>query len=284
MTSRIRRVGMTSKAVLYAIVIHIVAAVLLVLNLDWPAHILSAQKSEPAPVQASVVSAKEIQAQEEAIKQKDEAKKQQELEAKKKLEELLNKKKKEEQRLANLKKQQEEEQKKADEYKKKKEQEKQELAKLQQQQERKKAEAEAAAKKKQQEEAAKKRKEEAAKKAAEEQRKKELQAQLEQEQLQKRVNAALAQYIPIIRQKVSRNWNLPEGVQNNIEVHVNVRLSPDGEVLSAQIVKSSGNPVFDRSVENAVLKASPLPIPQEQGVNEEFRNLTLKFKPEELVS
>lgn len=275
---------MTSKAVLYAIVIHIVAAVLLVLNLDWPAHILSAQKSEPAPVQASVVSAKEIQAQEEAIKQKDEAKKQQELEAKKKLEELLNKKKKEEQRLANLKKQQEEEQKKADEYKKKKEQEKQELAKLQQQQERKKAEAEAAAKKKQQEEAAKKRKEEAAKKAAEEQRKKELQAQLEQEQLQKRVNAALAQYIPIIRQKVSRNWNLPEGVQNNIEVHVNVRLSPDGEVLSAQIVKSSGNPVFDRSVENAVLKASPLPIPQEQGVNEEFRNLTLKFKPEELVS
>lgn len=293
MRPRIRRIGLTSKSLFFAILFHLIVAFLLVINLDWPSHIFSARRPEPAPVQASVVSEKEVQKQMEAIRQKEEAKKQKELEAQKKLEELLSKKKEEEKRLAEIKQQKEKEQKKAEEIKKKKEQERQELAKIQQQQEeRKKAEAKA---EQQRQEAERKRKAEAERKrkAAEEKRKKELEAkrerekelqqQLEQEQLQRRVNAALSRYIPIIRKKISKNWN-PVGLQNDIEAHVNVRLSPTGEVISARVVKSSGNPVFDRSVENAVLKASPLPIPQEKGVNEEFRNMTLKFKPEDLVS
>jgi len=290
----VRRIGLTSKSLFFAILFHVIVAVLLVINFDWPSHILSARRSEPAPVQASVVSEKEVQKQMEAIRQKEEAKKQKQLEAQKKLEELLNKKKEEEQRLAEIKKHQEEEKKKAEEVKKKKEQERQKLAKMQQQEEeRKKAEAKAEqerreAEQKKKEDAERKRKAEEEKRKkeleAKREREKELQQQLEQERMQRRVNSALAQYIPIIRQKVSRNWNRPAGLRDDIEAHVNVRLSPTGEVLSAQVVKSSGNPVFDRSVENAVLKASPLPIPQEKGVNEEFRNLTLKFKPAELVS
>lgn len=289
MRPRIRRIGLTSKSLFFAILFHLIVAVLLVINLDLPSHVFSARRTEPAPVQASVVSEKEIQKQMEAIRQKEEAKKQKQLEAQKKLEDLLNEKKEEEQRLAAIKKQKEEEQKKAEEIKKKKEEERQQLAKIQQQEEeRKKAEAKAEQERKRKEEQEQKRKAEEAKRKkeleAKREREKELQEQLEQERLQQRVNAALAQYIPIIRQKVSRNWNRPAGLRDDIEAHVNVRLSPTGEVLSAQVVKSSGNPVFDRSVENAVLKASPLPIPQEKGVNEEFRNLTLKFKPEELVS
>lgn len=294
MKPRVRRIGLTSKSLFFAILFHAIVAVLLVINFNWPSHIFSARRPEPAPVQASVVSEKEVQKQMEAIRNKEEAKKQKQLEAQKKLEELLNKKKEEEQQLVEIKKHEAEEKKKAEEIKNKKEQERQKLAKMQQQEEeRKKAEAKAEqerrqAERKQKEEAERKRKAEEAKRKkeleAKREREKELQQQLEQERLQRQVNSALAQYIPIIRQKVSRNWNRPAGLRDDIEAHVNVRLSPTGEVLSAQVVKSSGNPVFDRSVENAVLKASPLPIPQEKGVNEEFRNLTLKFKPAELVS
>lgn len=294
MRSRARRIGLTSRSLFYAIVIHVIVGVVLILNIDWPSRVVSS-RSEPPPVQANMIDESQIQKQVEAIRKKEEAEKQQQLEAQKKLEELLNKKKQEEERLAEVKKQQEEEKKKAEELTRKKEQEQIELAKLKKQEEeeqRKRAEAEAKAKA----EAERKRKEEEERKrkAAEEQRQQELAAkqererqlreQLEQERLQRRVNDALAQYIPIIKQKVSRNWNRPASLRNDIEAHVNVRLSQAGEVISAQIVKSSGNPVFDRSVENAVLKASPLPIPQDRDVNEQFRNLKLIFKPEELIS
>lgn len=298
MKSRAKRIGLTSKAMFYAIIVHLIVGVLLVLNVDWPTHIVSSSRPKPAPVQANVIDESEIQKQTEAIRQKEEAEKQKQLEAQKKLDELLNKKREEEERLAEIRKQQETEKKKAEELAKKKEQEQLELAKLKKEEEqRKQAEAKAKAeaeRKRKEEEQRRKEEEERKRKAAEEERAKELaakqerekqlQEQLEKERLQRRVNDALAQYIPIIKQKVSRNWNRPEILSSNIEAHVNVRLSQSGEVISARVVKSSGNPVFDRSVENAVLKASPLPIPQDRGVNEEFRNLKLIFKPEELIS
>jgi len=320
MKSRSRPIGLKSKSLFYAIVIHVAAGLLLVLNIDWPSHVVSSPRSEPAPVQASVVSESEIQKQMEAIKKKEQAEQRKQQEAQEKLEEILKKKEAEEQRLAEIKERREQEKKEAEALAEKKEQEREELAKLKEQQaeQRKREEAEAERKRreeaererkaeeerKRKEEAERKRREEAERereaeeerkrKEAEERRQKELaekrererqlQEQLERERLQRRVDNALTQYIPVIRQKVSRNWNRPGTVRDNIEAHVTVRLSQAGEVLSARIVKSSGNPVFDRSVENAVLKASPLPIPREQGVNEQFRTLRLKFKPEDMIS
>lgn len=315
MRPRPRRIRVTSKSLFYAIIIHVAAAVLLVLNIDWPTHVASSQ-SKPAPVQASVVSEAEIQKQMEAIQEKEQAEERRQQEAQEKLEELLQQKEAEEQRLAEIKERQQQEQQEAEELARQKEQERQELAKLKQQEEeqrqqeqaeaerRKQEEAEAErrrqeeaeAERKRQEEAERKRQEEEERKRkeAEEQRQRELaekrarekalQEQLEEERLASRVQSALGQYIPIIQQKVGRNWNRPAGLRDSIEAHVNVRLSQAGEVLSARIVKSSGNPVFDRSVENAVLKASPLPIPQEQGVNDRFRNMNLRFRPEDMTS
>lgn len=303
MRPRTRRVRVTPKSLFYAIVIHVAAAVLLVLNIDWPTHVAS-PRSEPAPVQASVVSEAEIRKQMDAIQEKEQAEERRQQEAQEKLEDLLRQKEAEEQRLAEIKQRQEQEQQEAEELARQKEQE---LAKLKQQEEeqreqeqaeaerKRREEAEAEAERKRQEEAERKRQEEEERKRQEEEeqrqralaekreREKALQEQLEQERVARRVESALDQYIPIIRQKVGRNWNRPAGLRDNIEASVNVRLSQAGEVLSARITKSSGNPVFDRSVENAVLKASPLPIPQERGVNEQFRNVTLNFKPKDLT-
>jgi colicin import membrane protein len=61
---------------------------------------------------------------------------------------------------------------------------------------------------------------------------------------------------------------------------VRVRLVAGGEVLQATVVQSSGNAAFDRSVENAVYKASPLPIPDDKALFDYFRELEFKFRPE----
>ena len=90
----------------------------------------------------------------------------------------------------------------------------------------------------------------------------------------------LARVEGLIRQKVERNWVRPAGWTKGMECVVRVRLAPTGEVINAMIARSSGSPAFDRSVENAVYKASPLPLPEDKGLFEHFRELELRFRPE----
>ena len=40
-----------------------------------------------------------------------------------------------------------------------------------------------------------------------------------------------------------------------------IEQQPGGQVLSARVIRSCGNPALDRSVEQAAIKASPLPPP-----------------------
>lgn len=299
-----RRSGLTTKSLLYAIGIHVfVAALLLVsFNFDLGKIMSPAARPQPQPVQATVVTEADLQKQLEVIEKRESKKQLEEQQAQKRLQDILQKtkqaekkQKQEQQKLAEEKKQKEAEKKKALEKKKaeelakkkkaeqkKKEElakakkEEQKLAKVKQEEERKRKEAE----KKKQAELARKKKEQEDKRAKE----LALQQKLEEERQQAAFNSLLAQYEPIIRQKVSRNWNRPSSTQSGIAAQVSVRLTAAGEVISAKVTRSSGNSVFDRSVENAVYKASPLPIPQERGINEKFRNLNLKFKPEDLIS
>jgi colicin import membrane protein len=45
-------------------------------------------------------------------------------------------------------------------------------------------------------------------------------------------------------------------------------------------VESSGDPAFDRSAEAAVRRASPLPLPANRELFENFRSFTFVFKPQ----
>ena len=87
-------------------------------------------------------------------------------------------------------------------------------------------------------------------------------------------------YIPLIRQRVSRSWNSPVGIAKGLKCTVRVRLTPGGEVLSADVVRPSGNANFDRSVENAVYKAEPLPLPEDPTLFDNFREIEFVFDPE----
>ena len=109
-----------------------------------------------------------------------------------------------------------------------------------------------------------------------ERREQELKNLLSQQQAAAK-NKAQAEYIARIVAKVRSNWLLPPDIKGNPEAVFSVVQLPTGEVLSARIVKSSGNPAYDTAVERAILKSSPLPLPASRELFE--RELRLTFRP-----
>ena len=89
----------------------------------------------------------------------------------------------------------------------------------------------------------------------------------------------LAEYIGQIQATVNRNWIRPTGAGKGLKCTVKVAQIPGGEVHSVVITKSSGNVAFDRSVENAVLKSSPLPQPKDPSLF--AREIIFEFEPED---
>jgi len=88
-----------------------------------------------------------------------------------------------------------------------------------------------------------------------------------------------AAYADKIRSKIKINIVLPPEIKGNPEAIFEVVQLPTGEVLSAQLRKSSGHRAYDDAVERAILKSSPLPRPDRPGQFQ--RNLSLKFRPYE---
>ena len=85
-----------------------------------------------------------------------------------------------------------------------------------------------------------------------------------------------------IRSKILGYVRLPHNLTGNPEVVFRVMLLPNGEILRVILLQSSGQPAYDQEMERAILKASPLPLPQERDVAAAFReDLRLKFRPGE---
>ena len=279
-------------ALALVIVVHIVLIVLLSINLasDEKPPVPAAQKHKI--IDAVVVDATKYDEREKqkklAAQKKIEDKKAAE---KKRKQEIENKKKLEKQRLAEKKKQ---EQKLAAE--KKKAAEKRKAAEKQRAAEKEKALAlakkkEAEKKEKQrlaQEKAAKEKKERELKEkqrlAAEKKRKEEEEMQrraeekaeferalLEEERREEeaRVQAAraarlqtqLQQYMMQIDQAVENNWLRPATSSEEQSCEVIVTQTMSGDVIDVQLQSCTSDNAFQRSVERAVRKASPLPLP-----------------------
>ncbi|MDJ0870477.1 MAG: cell envelope integrity protein TolA, partial [Gammaproteobacteria bacterium] len=135
-----------------------------------------------------------------------------------------------------------------------------------------------------------KRRAEAERKRIEEQKRRQqaelaMQAELAEEELiLKRRRQSLRQrnfnqYVASIQDKVQRVWRRPLGVPKGLSCTIRVAQIPGGEVVSATVTQSSGNVEFDRSVEAAVLKASPLPRPRDPDLFE--REIKFIFQPED---
>ena len=84
-----------------------------------------------------------------------------------------------------------------------------------------------------------------------------------------------------IQQKVNRNWTRPIAIGKGLQSTIRVKLLPSGDVMEAVVIRSSGDAIFDRSAENAVRKASPLPVPSDPDLfMNKFRTFTFVFKPQ----
>jgi colicin import membrane protein len=126
---------------------------------------------------------------------------------------------------------------------------------------------------------------EAQRRQADEKRRRDAQAELdrqlaeEDELLAAADSGALAEYVALIRQKVERNWVRPPGAAAGLECELYVTQIPGGQVTGVRIGNCPADDAVRRSIEAAVLRASPLPMPANQALFE--RNLRFVFKPEE---
>lgn len=92
-------------------------------------------------------------------------------------------------------------------------------------------------------------------------------------------SGALAEYVALIRQKVERNWVRPPTARSGLECELYVTQIPGGQVTGVRIGDCPADDAVRRSIEAAVLRASPLPMPSSQALFE--RNLRFVFRPEE---
>jgi colicin import membrane protein len=210
------------------------------------------QKQEQAAAEQQKADQQKAEEQKQAEAKAEELKQQQEAQ------------KQAEEQAAALKKQQEEDKRKADEaaeQQRKKDAEQQLRKEAEQEQQ-----AQAAALAKQ------KKAEEAQREADRRKRAEELQKQLgaESAELTAQVqNEWLLQLTAAIEDK----WARPPGSDPNMKASIKIRLSPTGEVMSAEISAGSGSPLYDQTLQQAVYRASPLPLPRDPSAFDPVLNI-----------
>lgn len=90
-------------------------------------------------------------------------------------------------------------------------------------------------------------------------------------------------YKALILQAIAENWIVPLQADRSLSSELMIRLAPGGVVLDVKVTKSSGDPSLDSSARTAVLKSSPLPVPDKSDEFEPFRQFVLKVKPENVL-
>ena len=68
-------------------------------------------------------------------------------------------------------------------------------------------------------------------------------------------------YQSMLRQKIQRSWIQPGTAREDLACYVAVRQLPNGAVVSVRILECNGDEVVQRSIEAAVNRASPPPLP-----------------------
>jgi colicin import membrane protein len=98
------------------------------------------------------------------------------------------------------------------------------------------------------------------------------------------INSEVGRYKALITNALGQRWIMPLHLDKKLSTLLLIKLAPGGVVLDVKILKGSGNKVLDRSVVTAVWKASPLPVPSNAEVFDQFRELHLTVKPEGLLN
>lgn len=273
-----------------SVLMHIAIGVVFVISLEFTPKTPRQMQPEVNVIEAVAVDESKIQYELDKLKKAEQRKKDEEDRHQRELESDAQRAKRqretEEQHLAELKK--------------KKELEKQNLTQLEK---KKKAEAELAAKQqehlkklqKDNDELALKKKQEQqeldkiamqrkmeTEQAAERERQDALKKQQERERAEKDAVAkqAVGEFTALIKAKVESVWIKPTNFAPGSACTVSVKLIPTGDVVDSKLSNCTGGDIFSRSVETAVQKASPLPVPKDPVAFDRMRDIDFLFKPQ----
>lgn len=273
----LRELAARPRYLIYAVLVHIAFFTVLVMSFEWTPTPVGSAAPEVDIIEAVVIDETRIRAEQERLKQAEARKTAEEARKRDQLRKAEEARVREEQRLVQLKKEQEAARKAAEVAEK-------QAAEAKKQAEVAKKQVEAARKAEDARRAEDARKAEEARKAAETARKA-ADAKRAEEAAATRERAAREQsevdkYVVIIKQKVERNWIKPVQWQG-LRCRVRVNLIPGGDVIDVKIVAGSGDALFDSSVEAAVRKALPLPVPSASDpLFDRFRELEFVFNPQ----
>lgn len=87
------------------------------------------------------------------------------------------------------------------------------------------------------------------------------------------------QYIARLRQRITAAWIRPDSARAGLDCLVSITQLPGGEVTDVHVTQCNGDAASRQSIENAVLRASPLPPPGDPSLFD--RNLVIRFHPED---
>ena len=92
----------------------------------------------------------------------------------------------------------------------------------------------------------------------------------------------LENFSSIIKSQVMDNWKRPSQLKFNLRTEIQIILVPTGEIVSASIIKGSGNLAFDESALTAISKVKSFEglSMQMNLFDQHFRNFILIFSPE----
>ena len=91
-------------------------------------------------------------------------------------------------------------------------------------------------------------------------------------------------YKVLIQRKIQQNVNKQLCGTSPVELQFEIGLMPTGELIgNPKMLKSSGIPVCDESVERAIFQSQPLPVPTDTDLFSKFKNLKLNFHPNEKI-
>lgn len=97
----------------------------------------------------------------------------------------------------------------------------------------------------------------------------------EERHVETRYSTEMADYQFAIAQQIRRNWSVPASAGSDIRCTVQVTQIPGGEVVGVHVTSCNGDDAVVRSVEAAVRRSSPLPLPSNPDLFD--RNLTVNL-------
>ena len=285
------------KSVILASIVHILALFALIFSFDWnmdselePVNIIQATTVDVSKVSKQIEKLQKIERKKKReedlrlaklAKEAQQARRDRKLEQQR-LDDLQKKREQVKQQQMQLEKDRHEQQKRLDELKQRNEaaaQKQEQLARIRADKERE-AKRERALRRRQQE-------------------LDEMQAQMDKELMEREAAAVESQknvindpnqevvaneiqkFVANLQNLVGRNWIKPPGTLKvkDLKCVVNVRLMPTGDVLTVNVIQSCGNARLDRSVEAAVKKAAPYPIPADKNIFDKIREIQFEFIP-----